>query len=350
LQLTPPRSAPIIRRLFFSGKSAGAKSRVANARTIAACCALAALLSAGPQPPLCAAVPDNPLRSATGNMEQDVWAEPTPQPLAQLLVAAEEPIAELPSVVPELLPPPRAESMLAVESLHDPAFDEGLYPGGLFAGGLVHPWLARPWFPHSDPNDPARHIGLGQPLIGTSWRNRPLYAGTFVGGILLGELQDNVEPNDTAFLGLRLGWDYDHYWGLEGRWAFARPELYGPGGAPLDDPGRGYFADVSLVYYPLGDARWRPYASVGLGFQTYRFINAADQRISEAAFSVPLGVGVKYFYGPWFSLRFDLVDNISFGNDRLNAMSNIGLMTGVEFRFGGSRQSYFPWHSNTSYW
>ncbi len=313
---------------------------MAKARTIAASCALAALLSAWFPPPTRAALPDNPLRPAPAIAEQDVWAEPAPQPLAHSLVAAEAQASEPPSVVPELLPPPLHEPLPAAEALHFPALDEGLFPGG-----LVHPWLARPWFPHSDPNDPARHIGLGQPLIGTSWRNRPIYAGTFVGGILMGELQDGVEPNDTAFLGLRLGWDFDHYWGLEGRWAFARPELYGPGGAPLDDPGRGYFADVSLAYYPFGDARWRPYVSAGLGFQTYRFINAADQRISEAAFSVPLGLGVKYFWGPWFSLRLDFVDNISFGNDRLNAMSNIGLMSGVEFRFGGGRQSYYPWHS-----
>ena len=321
---------------------------MASVRIIAVCCAVAVLLTAAAASR--AAVPNNPLRSALPIAEQDVWAEPVEQPLTHSLVAAEAQASEPPSVVPEMLPAPLHESVPATDALRYPLAAEGLFPAGLSASGLVHPWLARPWFPHSDPNDPARHIGLGQPLIGTSWRNRPLYGGTFVGGILMSQLQSDVEPNDTAFLGLRLGWDFDHYWGLEGRWAFARPELYGPGGAPLDDPGRGYFADVSLVYYPFGDARWRPYLSAGLGFQTYRFINPADQRISEAAFSLPLGFGVKYFCGPWFSLRFDFVDNISFGNDRLQAMSNIGLMTGVEFRFSGRRQSYYPWHSNTSYW
>jgi hypothetical protein len=119
---------------------------------------------------------------------------------------------------------------------------------------------------------------------------------------------------------------------------------------PLDDPSRNYFADVSLAFYPLGDARWRPYLSAGVGFQTVRFNNDLGHRISEATFAVPLGIGVKYFYGPWFSLRFDLVDNISFGNDRINTMNNISLMAGVECRFGGRRQTYFPWHNNTAHW
>ena len=88
----------------------------------------------------------------------------------------------------------------------------------------------------------------------------------------------------------------------------------------------------------------------GLGFQTFRFNNELGQRISEAALSIPLGAGIKYFYGPWFTLRFDFVDNLSFGNERISGMNNISFMAGCEFRFGGHRPSYFPWHSNTTYW
>jgi hypothetical protein len=312
-------------------------------RHIVVACGLALSIGAGEAAR--AAVPVNPLRPAPPSAESDVFAEPAPQPLTHSLVAAEERVVEPPSVVPDLLPAPSGEFQPPVESFHYPADGGELWPGS-----LVHPWLARPWFPHSDPNDPHRHIGLGQPLIGTSWRNRPWFCGTFVGGVLMGDLQSNVIQNDTAFLGVRLGVDFDHYWGLEGRWAFARPELYDAADVPLDDPSRNYFTDVSLVFYPLGDARWRPYLSAGVGFQTVRFNNDLGNRISEATFSVPLGIGVKYFYGPWFSLRFDFVNNISLGNDRISAMNNIGLMAGVECRFGGRRQSYFPWHNNAAYW
>jgi Outer membrane protein beta-barrel domain len=294
--------------------------------------------------------PLNPLRQEPTLAARD-WGE-QPQPLAHSLVAAEGQVTEPPSVVPELLPAPG--SAYGGDVHYPPG---GGPPGGWPAGddlqfpGLVHPWLAEPWFSHSDPNDPHRHIGLGQPLIGTSWRNRPLYVGTFVGGVFLHDLQTHhVNQNDTAFLGLRLGCDFDHYWAVEGRWAFARPELFDGTGAPLPAASRDYFADVSLLFYPLGDARWRPYVIGGLGFQQFRFNNDHAQRISEATLSVPIGFGLKYFYGPWFSLRFDFVDNICVGNERISGQHNVALMTGFELRFGGRRQSYYPWHNNTAYW
>jgi hypothetical protein len=318
-----------------------------------------------------AETPVNPLRPAVAlaAVESDaptpakwkppsgsLWDEPRAQPLARSLIAAEAQSADPPSVVPpalgqpnaeqpELLPPPTSLRALGAEvgPYEWPELDNHEH--------LVHPWLDEPWFAHSDPNDPHRHIGLGQPLIGTSWRNRPWYFGTFVGGVLMDDLiADRVYQNDTALVGLRLGHDFDHFWGLDMRWAFANPELANGAGTPLTDPSRNYFADVSLAWYPLGDARWRPYVSAGLGFQTVRFNDDLGQRISESMFSLPLGVGVKYFYGPWFTLRFDVYDNIGFGNARVSSMSNFSLMAGVEFRFGGRRQSYFPWHNNTSYW
>lgn len=287
-----------------------------------------------------AAVPENPLRPAPARSDSPAIQ---PEPLAHSLVSAEAQVSEPASVVPEMLPAP-AGDYDAAAPLHYPIDEADLF------SGLVPAWLAEPWFAHSDPNDPHRHIGLGQPLIGTSWRNRPWYVGTFIGGVLLGELQSDVHQNDTSFLGLRLGIDFDHYWGFEGRWAFARPQLFDGADVPLDGPSRDYFTDFSLAWYPLGDARWRPYVVAGVGFQTFRFHNDLDQRISETIFSVPIGFGVKYFYGPWCSLRFDFVDNIAFGNERVSAANNIGLMAGVEYRFGGRRQSYFPWHNNTSYW
>jgi hypothetical protein len=273
-------------------------------------------------------------------------------PTAARSLAGDEPQPDVPSVVedrlsqPELIPAPAASASelsdyFGSPELGDPAPWQH----------MVHPLFAEPWFSHSDPNDPDRHIGIGQPLVGTSWRNRPIYFGTFVGGIMMDDLVPNrIYQNSTTFVGARLGYDFDHFWGLEGRWAFARPDLADGNGTPFFPASRDNFADVSLVFYPLGDTRWRPYLLAGLGFQTFRFNNELGQRISEAAFSIPFGAGIKYFYGPWFTLRFDLVDNLSVGNERISGMNNISLMAGCELRFGGHRPSYFPWHSNTTYW
>ncbi len=298
---------------------------------------LAVLAQAGPGVGRCADLPPNPLRS---------------EPVLRIMPAAatEESATQPPSVVPPSFGQP--------ELLPAPA-DFGPVPGGMTAAdlsgpapfhNLVHPWLADPWFSHGDPNDPHRHIGLGQPLIGTSWRNRPWYFGTFIGGVMMDDLVPNkVYQSDTTFVGARLGYDFDHFWGMEGRWAFARPDLANGNGTPFFPASRDNFADVSLLYYPLGDARWRPYLLAGVGFTTFRFNNQFGQRISEAPLDVPLGFGLKYFYGPWFTLRFDVTDNLNLGNSRISGMHNLSLMTGAELRFGGRRPSYFPWHNNTSY-
>ena len=270
---------------------------------------------------------------------------------ATMRLGDDEPQPEVPSMVerrftqPELIPAPSPSATevgdyFSPPDLGDPAPWQH----------MVHPFFAEPWFSHSDPNDPQRHIGIGQPLVGTSWRNRPIYFGTFVGGIMMDDLVPNrIYQNDTTFVGARLGYDFDHFWGLEGRWAFARADLADSNGQFLP-ASRDNFADVSLVFYPLGDTRWRPYLLAGLGFQTFRFNNDQGQRISEAPLSIPLGAGIKYFYGPWFTLRFDFVDNLTVGNSRVSGMNNISLMAGAEFRLGGHRPSYFPWHSNTAYW
>jgi hypothetical protein len=282
-------------------------------------------------------------------MSAEDYVTPDYSSVGETWAGATEMQNQLRSVVPPQLGQPPGLS-------HQPYGELGPedYPpdaSGDWSGPVVHPWFAQPWFSHSDPNDPLRHIGLGQPLVGTSWRNRPLYAGLFMGGVILDDLVSNhVDQSDTAFMGLRLGHDFDHYWGLELRYAFARPNLQSGAGVPLPDHGRDYFVDVELVHYPWGDAYFRPYFLAGLGFQTFRFHDDHDHRFGESLLSIPLGVGLKYFAGPWISLRFDFVDNIAVGNDRVSGMHNFALMGGVEYRFGGRRPSYFPWHTNTAYW
>jgi hypothetical protein len=298
------------------------------------------------------AEPTNPLRPAlSGAPALRIVPTGESAPIRLTQGIANEPPTEPASVVPEqfgqpeLLPSPDGKLLVPGSQFGEPNLAEGA-PWQQ----TVHPLFDEPWFAHSDPNDPKRHIGIGQPLIGTSWRNRPLYFGTF-GGIMQDDLiRDQIYQNDTTFVGARLGYDFDHFWGLEARWAFARADLADGNGTPFFPASRNNYGDLSLIYYPLGDARWRPYLVGGLGFQTYRFNNEQGLRISEAVLEVPLGFGVKYFYGPWFTLRFDFVDNLSVGNDRISGMHNIALMMGAEVRFGGRRPSYFPWHNNTTYW
>jgi hypothetical protein len=310
------------------------------------------------------AEPVNPLRPALTASAMRIVPVPSDPPAIRPVAAWEDmPGSGLPNSgaqalgvpdfgQPEPLPSAAGQPNFADQFGQPDLYGAGSFHDGITGGPQVHPLFAHPWFAHEDPNDPLRHIGLGQPLIGTSWRNRPLYFGTFVGGILMDDIQSHrIYQNDTAFIGLRIGYDFDHFWGLEMRGAFARPDLAaGSGGPPIKPASRDNFADVDLLFYPFGDARWRPYLLGGLGFQTFRFNNAAGERISEAPLMIPVGCGLKYFWHPWLSLRFDFTDNICLGNARISGMNNLSLMCGCELRFGGRRPSYFPWHNNTSYW
>src|SRR3954466_8872673 len=251
--------------------------------------------------------PANPLRPSSAAPLMRIVPVPSDPPVIRHASADDELQSEPPSIVPqtlgqpEVLPPTSANPHFDGDHFHEP----NLYDGSAWRQE-VHPMFAHPWFGHGDPNDPYRHIGLGQPLIGTSWRNRPLYLGAFVGGIMMDDIvPGKIYQNDTAFVGFRIGYDFDHFWGLEMRGAFARPDLAnGSGGSPFFPGSRDNFADVDLVFYPFGDARWRPYLLAGLGFQSFRFNNLDGKRISEAPMDIPIGCGVKYFHSPWFTLRF----------------------------------------------
>jgi hypothetical protein len=194
-----------------------------------------------------------------------------------------------------------------------------------------------------------RHQGEGEPLLGASWLNRPYYTGFFLGALhgdtlIPGEINQSI----GFFGGFRLGWDYDTYWGLETRLGFSELGL-----DFIDEPSVDGAAtdiviwDTSLVYYPWGDSRWRPYLSLGIGLVDYDFIDAVGLRHSDAVVGVPWGVGLKYRHSDWIALRFDLLDNVAFGGKAgFETMNNLSLTGGLEFRFGGTRKSYFPWNSS----
>lgn len=214
------------------------------------------------------------------------------------------------------------------------------------------PKILRPmhWL-HADPNDSARSTGIGKPLKGTSWRNRPFQIGGLFGGLIGDSLIDGaIDQQDGLIGGYRLGWDFDHYWGTELRYAFARQDLIDLQGMTALPTGADQFLDLNLLYYPWGDAQWRPFASVGLGFANFRFYDANQVLVDDDLLTIPLGVGVKYYYRPWLAWRTSVMDNLSIGSQGLDTMHNLSFTVGVEVHFGGPRQTYFPYHGGGTIW
>jgi len=198
-------------------------------------------------------------------------------------------------------------------------------------------------FRHGDPNDPGRHIGWGQPLEGTSWLNRPLHADFFFGG-LWGDavIGGRLDLDDDLIGGYRFGRDFDHYWGWEARFAFSYLDVLDGVTAPRVSNANINFWDAHLLYYPWGDARWRPYATAGIGIAHYRLHDEFDTRHTEVLLHLPFGVGMKYQLKRWLALRVDVLDNFTIGGGGLDPMHNLSLTFGAEVHFGGDRTLYFP--------
>ena len=198
----------------------------------------------------------------------------------------------------------------------------------------------------SDPNDPRRHVGYGVPLITTSWLNRPIHADAFVGALFGDELiRNRVNQRGGVLNGLRLGIDFDHYWGGELRFATSNPRL---------EAGRGQakvqFFDFHLLYYPWGDAHWRPYATLGSGLARYSFVSDTGQSIAQTMYHLPVGIGMKYFFKKSIALRMEFRDNIAFGHAGVRTLNNLSLTSGIEWHFGGRRRSYYPYDSKIRHW
>ncbi len=225
-----------------------------------------------------------------------------------------------------------------------------------------------------------RHRGWGRPLISESWLYRPFSAGWFIGGIFGSPLiEDWLGITSGYFTGFRFGWDQNHYWGLEMQFAYGEMGLWDSARAKAERRVwyRDWYLDqgiepndaeierlitaprdlalyqwaVSAMYYPWGDARWRPYLSVGVGAARMTFTDIFLVHYDKTFFVFPVAVGVKYHWNDWLALRVEGCSSFSVpGGGRLKPVHNVSINGAVEIRFGGSRTAYWPWNPTRTYW
>jgi hypothetical protein len=156
-----------------------------------------------------------------------------------------------------------------------------------------------------------RHIGRGGPLVTTSWLNRPYYVGAELGTIWLTRpVYDDVTRDVDAFGGVFLGWDRDPYWGAELRFDWATPELTNREARDADRTDSLFMWNYSLLYYPWGDAKWRPYWRAGIGDTRYDFPLDDGTRHDQWMLTFPIGVGVKYPLRRWLAARAEITDHL----------------------------------------
>ncbi len=221
-------------------------------------------------------------------------------------------------------------------------------------GGDAPAWESRNWFydlgfRHSSMH--GRNVGRGKPLKNSSWSNRPYHVDWFVGQLLSDDLINNrIGQENAIFSGVRIGWDFDHYWGMEWRFGWADPDV--EFNTPLAEPNNGSFflSDLDLVYYPWGDSKIRPYCLLGTGFTRLKFRDENSVNQDSTLFTIPYGAGIRFSQWPWLNWRLELLNNLAFGSDSLSTMSNISLTVGMEWRLGAKPSSYWPWRSSRYIW
>ncbi len=218
-----------------------------------------------------------------------------------------------------------------------------------------------PQFFHHPLHEPLQPI---RPPENLSWLYRPMSIGLFAGGLYGSPLIDNWVGQKEGYIGgIRFGWDWDEYWGLEARAAVGSALLYdspqniaqqqlllnNPEDATRYSNRADY--DVDVLYYFTGDRRSRPYFLIGAGLVQLRFSDLLMNYYSYTAWGMPLALGWKYHVDDRMALRFEVGDEIIFcGAAGFNVLHDLTATAGLEFRFGSHPRTYWPWNPGTKSW
>ena len=215
--------------------------------------------------------------------------------------------------------------------------------------------------PFSSPTGPDK--GVGMPLVSKSWLDHPYYFGGFVGQISGSELVSKmINQKNGGHGGLIFGYNFNDYWGLESRLHFSAIDIRDTEYAKdvvegMLDPGAGVVPlwttrtneltvlDAAVHYYPLGNAKWRPYFRYGLGFGRQKFVNSFGYQNTSDIVTMPLGIGLRYWWNERLAIQADLTDNMIFASGIAKTQNNVACTIGLTYAFGTGRRV-----SPTHYW
>lgn len=215
-------------------------------------------------------------------------------------------------------------------------------------------WMRHWGFHHSSTE--GRFTEKGLAMERSSWLNRPYHFDWFVGPLLSdGPVDGRVSQGNDIFGGIRIGWDFDYYWGAEWRFGWSDPTLLATslnGNDVIETEFRGSYmvSDVDFIYYPWGDTKVRPYVQWGLGLTQIGSVRPDGGGQEATLMSMPMGLGVRFPMTHWLAWRLEIIDNLAFGADGLDTMNNFAFTAGMELRLGARPNSYWPWRSSRTIW
>lgn len=244
------------------------------------------------------------------------------------------------SELPADAPPDSLDAYAPNRTAEDPACDE--------ANTLHKPWN---WLGLRHYSTNGRNAGMGVPLVGTSWLNRPYYAGIELGPVWITDAPQQHVSSDLDLLGgVYIGDDWDYYWGTELAVERATPEMRNSTQPGANRGDRLLIWTANMLYYPWGDSLYRPYWRCGIGAMEIDYVKDDGDRRDEALWAFPIGVGIKYPFRRWLAVRAEVGDTIGVGNSGIATQHDWSLSFALEWRFGAHPKSYWPWNPSRHIW
>ncbi|HEX7377628.1 MAG TPA: outer membrane beta-barrel protein [Pirellulales bacterium] len=204
-------------------------------------------------------------------------------------------------------------------------------------------WLPEGIVPWNPTPDWKKDRGIGIPLKSFGWRTQPFATSGFAGATNGGPLiRGHVLQRPSFYTGVNFAWDYDHYWGFEKRLGFGALDLTNAQHQALET-GWSVTGEYRLMWYPLGDSRWRPFVTAGIGWSNFYYEDDYHHHHLATLFSFPYGGGVKYLLNERLALRVDMIDELTFAGGPINTFHYVALVAGLEVRLGHKLLDWHKW-------
>lgn len=140
------------------------------------------------------------------------------------------------------------------------------------------------------------------------------FAGAYFGGTLesgsTAVFDYDADVDTDAVYGLRIGYQFNNWAGVEFMGAWAAPDVKYPGGDALFEPSR-TVGELKMQNYAVNGVfnftkgRFVPYFTIGAGATAMKLSVAQGDTSWDTRFTSNLGGGLKIWVTPHFGLRID---------------------------------------------
>lgn len=144
--------------------------------------------------------------------------------------------------------------------------------------------------------------------------------------------EGNEDTNRPMIYGLRLGYNFTKYFGLEGFVHYGQPEINSITPKERYDF-TGYGVEGIINIFP--DQKLVPFLAVGVGGVHYSSCYDFTTENKHDKIAADWGYGLKYYLSDNFALRFDIRHVIPFDSSHNNMFYALGL----NFAFGGAKKT-----------